>query len=249
MGLRDLTTASMVSITQAWVDPERERSIFACYPRLAPWLADIEAAHAGLHEVQDASKSPELVALNERASFLDAEHDRKARGLYDVLTGLASLSDDRDRAASILTLREELFPNGLMIVRRSYLDQAGEASLLESRLGDGSRELLRNIVVDGTPLVMHVDRWLGAARELGEVEAVRVQLAKSEKASSATSLGKARQAWVSVVNSVLFVIERESLTDSDRRRLLEPLDTALAKAEAKKKARGEDAAESETGAE
>lgn len=248
MALRDLSTASMVSITQAWVDPERERPVFARYPRLSPWIADIETAHSGLHEVQETicKTSPELAELNERAAFLDAEHDRKVRGLYDVLTGLASLTDSPGEAERFLTLRSELFPSGRSIVRRSYLDQAGEASLTESRLCDGSRELLRGIVVNGTPLVKHVEDWLRAARELGEVEAARTQRAQEEKARSMVSLGKARQAWIDAVKSVLYVVEREpSFTDEDRRRLLGQLEAALAKAEAKKRANGKNAAEVE----
>lgn len=248
MGLRDLTTASMVSITQAWVDPERERPIFARYPRLFPWLGDVESAHSGLHDVHDSMcrTSPALTQLNERAAFLDAEHDRKVRGLYDVLTGLASLTDDPEEAERFLTLRRELFPTGRSLVLRSYLDQAGEASLTESRLCDGSREILRCVVVNGTPLVKHVEDWLRAARELGEVEVERTHRAQEEKARSVASLGKARQAWIAAVKNVIYVVEREpGFTDDDRRRLLGPLETALAKAEAKKKAIGKNTAEVE----
>lgn len=237
MGLRDLTTASMVSVTVALVDPERERPIFAKYPRLLPWLADIEAAHQGLYEIQSRARSPELAALNERATALDAEHDRKARGLHEVITGLAELSDDAEKALRLIELRDQLFPSGRSIVNRTYLDQAGEASLMDSRLSGPSRDLLRDVVVDGVALMEHVEAWQKAASELGQVESERVRLAKEEKVQSIASLGKARNAWVGAMSALRFVIDREKeLTDGDRRRLLEPLETALAKTAAKKKA-------------
>jgi len=93
---------------------------------------------------------------------------------------------------------------------------------------------------------MHVS----AGRELGEVEVQRTQLAKEDKTQSVASLGKARLSWIGAVNSVLYVVERETgFTDADRHRLLEPLETALAKAEAKKKAKGKGTAEIEIEAE
>lgn len=246
MGLRDLTTASMVTITGALVDPERERPIFAKYPRLLPWLEDIEAAHKGLYEIVTRAPSPELSAMNERATFLDAEHDRKASGLFDLLTGLARVSDDDAEAARVIELRTQLFPSGRSIVNRTYLDQAGEASLIDSRLSETSRKLLDELVVHGLPLAKHVQAWQKAAAELGQIEGERVRLAKDEKSQSLTTIGKARNAWVAAINALLYVIERDkSLTEADRRRLLEPLETALAKAAAKKRA-GVKGAEPET---
>lgn len=239
MGMRDLTTASMVTVTGALLDPERERPIFAKYPRLLPWLSDIEAAHEGLHEVQTLAPkvSPALSTLNERAASLDAEHDRLARGIFDTLSGLISLTEDTERASLLLRARDELFPKGLSIVNRTFLDEAGEAQLLDSRLSDGSRKLLCELPIEGVTLNQYVLFWQKAGLTLGEVEAERVRLAKDEKAQSIASLGRARLAWVSAMNALVFVIEREKeLTQDDRRRLLEPLETALAKASAKKKA-------------
>lgn len=242
MGLRDLTTASMVEITAAWIDPHQERSIIEKYPRLLPWVQDIAGAHGTLYDIHTRAPSATLAALNERATALDAEHDRRARGLHSVIEGLIDLSDDPDEAAQLRELHEQLFPAGRSITKRSYLDQAGEARLLDSRLSDGSRRLLDTVVVHGKPLRKHVEAWKEAALELGRVEAERARLAKDEKEQELTTLGKARNAWIAAMNAFLFVLDREpTLTPDDRRRLLEPLETALAKAEAKKKAKGKGA--------
>lgn len=239
MGKRDLTTASMVAISNAWTDPERERPLFAKYKRLAPWLEDVEAAHARLHEAQTSTKAapPELIAINERAALLDAIHDRKVQGLHELLSALAKLSEDANQASEFITLRDELLPSGRAIVNRSYLDQAGEASFIDSRLSKRSKELLRDVTVDCIPLGKHVEDWKRSAAELGEVEAVRVRMAKEAKEVSIASLGKARNEWIAAVNAVVFAVDREKgMTVEDRRRLLEPLETALAKAARKKAA-------------
>lgn len=258
MGLRDLTTASMVTISGAWLDAERARPVFGRYARLAPWLEDVEVAHRGLYDAQTGGRtvSPELATLNERAAALDALHDHIARGLHAVLTGLAELSCDRPAEASrFLGARNELFPSGLAIVNRSYLDEAGEASLRDARLSPSSQHLLRDVVVHAVSLEQHLSAWRAAADELGKVEADRAKRAKDENAQSIASLGKARLAWIGATNALLYVLDREkALTPEDRRQLLEPLESALAKGKkgpAAKSASGEGtaAAEANGGAE
>lgn len=239
MSIRDFTTTTMVAITGRLVDPERERSVLEKYPRLLPWLADIEEAHRGLYEVESNPTAPsaELVAMNEQATLLDSAHDRKVRGLHQAISGLADLSDNTDHAARFITLRDELFPSGRSIVNRSYIDQAGEASLVDARLSGPSRDLLRDTVIDGVTLLEYVEAWRTIAEELGNLEAKRIRRAKDEKAQTLVTISKARRAWIDTMNAVLLVIDREkSLTDDDRRRLLEPLETALAKNAAKKRA-------------
>jgi hypothetical protein len=58
---------------------------------------------------------------------LDDLHDRKVRGIFGVLTALAELADDAEKAAGYLDLRGQLFPSDLKAIQRSYLDESGEA--------------------------------------------------------------------------------------------------------------------------
>lgn len=232
MRLRDLTTASMVALSAAWLDPERERPILAKYKRIAPWVEDIEAAHAGLHEVQSNTNAapPDLATLNDRAFALDAIHDRKARGLHQALTAFADLSDNPNESAAFIALRDELLPSGRSIVNRSYLDQAGEASFIDGRLSPQSKALLQTTIACGAPLAKHVDAWKAAAFELGQAEAERVRLAKEIKQAAVVSLGKARNAWIAATKALLYTLEAEKgMSEADRRALLEPLETALGK--------------------
>lgn len=241
MGLRDLTTASMATLSAAWLDPERERPLLAKYKRIAPWIEDIESAHAVLHEVQsNTSAAPEALALlNERAIALDAVHDRKARGLHAALSGFADLSDDPNESAELITLRDELLPSGRSIVNRSYLDQAGEASFVDSRLSLQSKARLQTTLAVGFPLATHVEAWKAAAFELGQVEAERVRLVKESKQATLVSLSKARNTWIAATNALLYAIKGEKgMEEADRRRILEPMETALAKAAVKKVAAG-----------
>lgn len=238
MALILLTTASMIMVTEAWGDPARERPVIAKYPRLLPWLDDIDKAHRALHEAQAASDiQPELKRLTEKATALDAEHDRLARGIHQTITGMAELTFDNEQSAALLQLRDELFPSGRSIINRSYLDQAGEASLMESRLSLPSRHLLAHVPVLSSHLGEYVHAWKEVAIELGDVERERIHLTRDQKDESATSIGKARKLWVNAVSAFRYVLDRErELSAADRRRILEPLDTALAKATAKRRA-------------
>src|SRR5690606_23454437 len=130
----------------------------------------------------------------------------------------------------------ELFPQGRAITRRSYLDQAGEASRIEARLSVRSQQLLQCNRFNDRPLIDYVREWQEAGLALGEAEQERILLAKEDP--SKPSVGKVRNAWISAVNAILAMLNREpDLSEADRRRILEPLETALAKAEAKKRAK------------
>lgn len=237
--LKDLSSSTMTVISRDWLDPAKERPILLGLSRVAPLLADLEDAHRDLLEFQNppVKISPEMAALNERAIVLDALHDRKARGIHDLLGSVAELTDDADDATTILAARDELFPQGKSITKRSYIDQAGEAARSEKRLSERSRRLLQHLTIRNITLEKYVNEWRTTAVQLGDVEKQRILLAKETQATPQLSVGKARNAWISAVNAILSMLDREKgLSDADRRRLLEPLETALARAAAKKRA-------------
>lgn len=238
MALKDLTTETMTVISRDWLDPAKERSILARLARVSPLLVDLAIAHHDLLENQQPSPkvSPEMVALNQKVLELDARHDRLARSLHNILEGLVELTDDPDESASWRAVQDELFPQGKSITKRSYIDQAGEATRVEGRLSERSQRLLEEHTVGGVPLMHHVRRWQMAGIELGEAEKQRILLAK--ESPQTLSVGKVRNAWISAVNAILAMLDREKgLSEAERRRVLEPLETALAKAEARKRSK------------
>ena len=57
MALKDLSTAAMVTISYAWLDPRAERPLLESARRVAPLLEDLDAAHAGLLKYQKAERA------------------------------------------------------------------------------------------------------------------------------------------------------------------------------------------------
>lgn len=256
MALKDLTSETMTVISRDWLDPAKERPILARLSRVAPLIVDLEIAHHDLitHQQPAPKVTPELAALNQKASELDARHDRLARGVYAIVEGLVELRGDTDEGDVWRTVQAELFPQGKSITRRSYIDQAGEATRIDGRLSERSRRLLEELMLGRTPLMAYVRQWQEAGIELGRVEKERILLAKEEPATP--TVAKVRNAWIRAVNAILAMLDLEQgLSEADRRRVIEPLESALAKAEARKrsstvveaKAEAEEAGEEKAG--
>jgi len=236
MGFTDLSNQAMTVISGIWLDPTKVRPILVRLSRVAPLIADLEDAHTNLltHQQPAPRVSPEMAVLNEKVAALDARHDRLARGLYDLLSGIAALTDDADEADAWRDVQRELFPEGKSITLRSYIDQAGEAARVEQRLSERTRRMLETFPPGDHALIHHVRRWLAAGKELGEVETERRVLAKESPGTP--TLREVRNGWINTVKTIVGLLDREtSLSESERRRVLEPLESELAKAEAKKR--------------
>jgi len=234
----DLSNEAMTVISRDLLDPAKERPILARLSRVAPLLVDLESAHRDLltHQTPPPKVAPEMAALNEKVTLLDARHDRLARGLYDLFDGLAALTDDADESDAWRVVQQELFPQGKSIINRSYIDQAGEAVRVATRLSDSSRTLLERFSVGGTPLIEYVRRWQMAGTELGEAEKQRILLSK--ESPETRSVREVRNAWIGAMKAILAMLDREKdLGEVERRRVLEPLETALAKAAARKRSK------------
>jgi hypothetical protein len=248
MATRNLSTESMLALSLTWTDPERDRPALEASVA-APLLPKLDEAHADLMatasppEVAEAER--ELGELQTKGAELDRVHDRKARGTYYVLTGLAELADDHEVAASRLALRDSLMPAGLAAAtQRTYLEEAGDAAVLPHRLDDGQHNELGEIAVgDGRTLADEVDAWTSTARQLGELEGKRAELVakRSSSAPERPSSASARNQWIRVVKAIAQAI---ALDDVIAPRLDEAFVTPLRLAEAKadRKARGARAA-------
>jgi hypothetical protein len=208
MSLRNLSPQTMVNISEAWLDAEKDREVFAALPLLGALLPAIEEAHEGIKRTQRLSSSiqNELKALLDQAVALDTTHDRKLRGTYNFLGSVAEMTDDSDLAKGALDLRDRLVPVGLKATTRSYGDQAGDAKLLPSRLDDASTKLLKKLKIPGGQLSDVVEGWRSAALELEAVDAKREKLTeelpKSPDGVTPRDVHNARNAWIRVVRAV-----------------------------------------------
>lgn len=240
MAYSDLASATMVTITNAWLDPERERPIIERCRLAAPLLDKIAEVHANLVVFQNRGKgqSPEVLDLQAKTRHLDEVHDRLAKGVSSVLYGLSEICRGYGIVDPYSQITAELFPTGLLITNQSYLAEAGDAALREARLSDESKRVLETTMLrtpDGEiSLRAIVNRWGQVAEELGAAEAEKVRLRAGHTVDG--SSGPARRAWVKIVSLFVQALELETgLSDEERRAILQPLQEADARA-AKKRA-------------
>ncbi len=241
MSLRDLSTPTMVTIVAAWIDPARERKLLEGLPRTAFLLPTLVEAHQLLVSTQSTElegESNELPAVQQEQAEVDADHDRKIRGIYGALTAFAELVDNPDKAAQYLNLRDKLFPEGLAVVNWSYVDEAGEADLVEGRLSSADRTLLKQLPFPGGKLWDAHERRLASARRLGELEHKKQELMRARESKEGrmgpSDVIKARNAWIRTVRAFLGVLELEkNIAPEVRRRILGPLEDADRKAAAR----------------
>jgi hypothetical protein len=244
MALRNLSTETMLALSSAWTDPQRDRPALEASVAAA-LLPSLDAAHAGLAATARpavvAESERELAELQAEEAQVDRVHDRKVRGTYYILTALAEYADDPDVAETRLALRDALLPAGLAATQRSYLEEAGDVEALAQRLDDGQREELgRFSAGDGRTVADEVDAWISSARKLGELEGKRAELVAKRSANAparASSVAGARNQWIRVVDTVARAI---TLGDDVAPRLDEAFLTPLRLAETKanRKARG-----------
>ena len=204
MSLKNLSTEAMVSVTAAWVEAGPERNLLQGCPKLAPLLPDVEAAHQNLLATQAGpeQQNAALAELQKQEADADALHDRKLRGIFNLLTGLADLADEPSEAQKHLALRDRLFPEGLAGVRGSYLAEAGSVELAGERLTDADRDLARALPVLQGSLQQQIERWIEAGKNLGALERKRSTVSGVPGPTRADA-ARARNAWINVMN--LFV--------------------------------------------
>lgn len=238
MALRDLEAASMLNTTQAWIDPKGDRPTLEKDPSVKAFLPQIESAHHTLLQTQPKAgeNAALLETLQASATTWDDRHDRKARGLYWVLLGLAELLDDAKDIDSVADTTNNLFPQGLEIVRHTYAEEAGEAIKLEQRVTPDNRAVLDQVTVQGRPLSTELDAWIGAGKKLGEIQTERDRLGHTEDQTEVTLKAAylARREWVRTVNALLSLLDlSKSITEAEQTQLL----SSLRKAEAAQKAK------------
>jgi hypothetical protein len=235
MAYKDLSTPTMVTLTGAWLDAEQLRPAVEALPQAGALLPSLERAHDGLLGTQRTGEKAvgALRILQEKEIALDDRHDRKAKGAFGVLGAFAELADDPADKAAYLALRGRLFPHGVKVIQWSYVDEAGEAELVEQRLTKEDRALLKALPVPGGTLLDEHRARVKAALELGALEKERAALTAEAAADPAVSSGdvvRARNAWIRAVRAFVAVLGLEEIDDAARERILLPLTKAEAKA-------------------
>lgn len=251
VAFKNLSTESMVLVSGAWTG--RDRKLLEGVAFVRPLLPAIDAAHDGLVSTQhgaDLGKLPASLAANRtQAEGADQRHDHKTRGTWYLLTGLAELADDADDTRAMLDLRDRLLPKGLATTGLSYGDEAGNVTLVEKVLDAPTHTKLRQVRTwKKLTLDDEVTAWLEAGRELGTLEAERVQLEHDQDEAASTSTrsdaARARNRWIRAANAL--VSNLDLVTDLDpgvEQRILGQLRELEARADRRNSPRKGDAPE------
>lgn len=238
MALKRLTTGEMAHVSEDWVNPKSEahQAILAT-PELAALIPRVEAGHKGLHATQPKVDDARLTKVQEKAAGFDLRHDEIVRGAYWLLTSLAWLAGAGETAESLLRLRDFLFPDGLETIQKSYREESGAASLLETRLaGDAAmKKQAKDVPVFKTNLLHYIDELLRVAKALGVAEQERAQLAAAAAGQSdPQKVLDARNKWIRAVNLVQAVAADADLPEETTRIIFGALQLAEKAADKRK---------------
>jgi hypothetical protein len=220
MALNDLSSLEMARVTDQWLSPHALRDQILGLKRTSVWIDDLQRVHTDISDAQAPNEVPELAAIRVEQQKVDGVHDRRMRGTFTVLEGLEAIAVDLGfEPATVATARVELFPDGLRMTRRSYVEEAAEVGFVEKRLSPATKALLAQVNLQGKPLRAYVDAWLDAARELGELddkrEAIEQKLALGK--SKVLTQREARNNWIAVVGMVRAAIEADTANDLELR--------------------------------
>ncbi len=207
MALNRLSTQQMIRVSKQWLSKKELRPRLAGLKRVAPFLDDLEVAHDNLLISRSGALaiSPELTVVRDKQAAVDDTHDRRLKGLFELLTVLAILAPELGLDAdALIAARNMLFPDGPSMTQRKYAEEAAEVELVAGRLTAEAKALLSDIKVHGKSLWSIVDRWLDAARELAVLEGQREQIeAKlSKERADRPRERDARNAWIEVVGMI-----------------------------------------------
>ena len=232
MTLVALSIAIMIAITDGWVDPKKDRPLLETYPLLAGILPIMSALYHELLRVAVISSDFEerVRVLSEKAAAVNDEFDDACRTFHSVLTSLALVSG-AERRALVEKVRDTLMPDGLAIIKLSYLEKSGIAETVLSQMKPEWQEMFEGINLDGQSLFQLFSKWTSAGQALGDISRQRSQLVDPNRNGEVTAgdAQKVRYKWVRTVHVLVRMLELESDIPEDvRYRLLQPLRDAEA---------------------
>ena len=236
MNLKILPTNVMLAQSRRWLTEPELRDPLERHDLGAAMMREIRRAHDRL-SLQSENRRKLAVALARLTKLIsdcDVVHDSKGRALYTGLTSLAEGADDPELARLYLDLRDLLFPEGLLIVTRSYAYEAGAIEALERRVTPEIIAQLESIPMGKQTMADWYRAWVAAGHELGRLVGQRESLlARTTRGGTGTAdvdLRAARGQWIGSVQTFLSALALMELTPELRENLLSALAAAVLQA-------------------
>ena len=209
MALRTLSAAEMVATSDRMLNSaQRCNQLLNKVPAAVPLLPRLKTTHQFLLSLQPQNHSVAMAAQTKQLLALDQDHDTCVRGLIAFAQALQHQADDPAEKEAWATLQQTLFPEGAMVINRSYTDEVGQAKLAAARLSDADKKRCKATLLT-TPtgketLMAWVERYFASAEKLGH--AASAGMVPEEGPSRADSL-KARNQWIRTVSAILAVLD------------------------------------------
>jgi hypothetical protein len=229
MKLNILSNEEMLGVSAEWLKDPQILAELSKDPLGIAVLKKIKSAHGSVATQTKlrAEIDAKLTGLNKRLPELDFSHDRNARALHNLLAALAEATTDEERAELYNQLRALLFPEGLRIITRPYIHEAGAIVGLETRVTPEILRQLESIRVGDLTLADLYQRWVEAGKALGsalkERASVQASISGDGMHVSSGQARKVRVSWIRAVRLLLDLVELLPLSDQARQDLLAPL--------------------------
>ncbi len=223
MPVKNFNLGEMKGLALQWTGPDAEAlQALDTGRRLLAFLREflvLVAAHS-------APESPVIRQLDALLQAADVLHDRLVRGMYLILSGLMELADTEEELLRWQTLRNRLFPEGLAVVTRSWLEEGAAAGDLHTRLDDADRQLLNDTLLPGgRTLASVVTRYEDAGRTLREKNAERAGERSGQRRADQGRLSQARNQFIQAVALMRTTLEfQNDLDPTIKDRLIGKLD-------------------------
>jgi hypothetical protein len=227
--LRSLNNGEMVSTSAPMADPQSDaRKAIDANPLTAAVAAKVVEAHDGLESLKRPALSTDIAGIIGRLANLDTRHDDIGRGFDAALTGLIYFCTDEKRAQELLALKLFLLPDGLKIIARSYLEEAGQLRNLKSTLSAAHAALLKAIQADGTALYARFEQWCDVGEQMRTLDMKRTELQGAQPAGPTRADNvTARNAWIAAMNALIAMADLAELPDTTRQTIFGQLDALL----------------------
>lgn len=229
MNFNALSNQTMLSHSDEWLNTPATRALLSNYELTAALLPELQGAYDELADKQAlrARIYAQLGLITESLSGHDRVHDRKARGMFSILNGLAESSDDPAQVTTFLDLLARLYPQGLQVINRSYIDEAGAVVEMQRQVTDEMLTFMASVRVGSQTLADIYTSWVAAGMALGREarERARLQQAMTKEGTAAADMDTRapRQRWIRVVNALVTILDMLLVPEQERERLLAPL--------------------------
>jgi hypothetical protein len=220
MSFRGFTIAEMLSVTASWVTPEHaERLALLAMLSTVGVVRLVDDVHADLLALLTDEERARLGLLQEGASLKDVRHDTLARIIWYCLLAHEHLHGDTPAGQAVTDVKTTLFPDNLKVVSVGYRESAGRATGRASQLTPERRQVLADIPVQGSNLLVQVEEWNQVGVEMGAIQDQRVTPQRTQAERNKRRVTRFR--WVRVMNTLLGSLQLEAEENPTARSILD----------------------------